>query len=116
MQHLHELQLSKPLPATLEADLRRVYATPPRAYHHFGHVLDVLGHFARDGFQPRLLGQGREGGEGLLCFHISRIIDVSSGVNPSECETCVTGRAGASGRAPMSSSDRLAASTAASKI
>ena len=47
MQHLHELQLSGPLPATLEAELRRAYATPPRAYHHFGHVLDVLGHFAR---------------------------------------------------------------------
>jgi predicted metal-dependent HD superfamily phosphohydrolase len=36
-------------PLTLPADqwrsLRDAYATPPRAYHHFGHVQDVLMHF-----------------------------------------------------------------------
>jgi len=35
------------LPAPLEAALRRAYEQPPRAYHHFGHVLEVLGHFSR---------------------------------------------------------------------
>lgn len=31
-------------PALLDA-LERAYAEPPRAYHHIGHVLEVLGHF-----------------------------------------------------------------------
>jgi predicted metal-dependent HD superfamily phosphohydrolase len=29
------------LPAELRASLREAYASPPRAYHHFGHVLEV---------------------------------------------------------------------------
>ena len=47
MRHLTELQLSMPLPGALEAELRAAYADPPRAYHHFGHVVDVLGQFLR---------------------------------------------------------------------
>jgi predicted metal-dependent HD superfamily phosphohydrolase len=34
------------VPTALEAELRQAYADPPRAYHHFGHVEDVLGQFA----------------------------------------------------------------------
>lgn len=34
------------LPPALESILRKTYAVPPRAYHHFGHVEEVLGHFA----------------------------------------------------------------------
>src|SRR5690606_17391786 len=29
------------------AELRDAYATPPRAYHHWGHIQAVLGEFAR---------------------------------------------------------------------
>lgn len=35
-----------PLPAGQWAALRAAYATPARAYHHVGHVEDVLGHVA----------------------------------------------------------------------
>jgi predicted metal-dependent HD superfamily phosphohydrolase len=41
------LELPFPLSAAVERELRSAYATPPRAYHHFGHVLEVLGHFER---------------------------------------------------------------------
>ena len=34
-----------PLPEDMRAALRAAYASPPRAYHHFGHVESVLGHF-----------------------------------------------------------------------
>jgi predicted metal-dependent HD superfamily phosphohydrolase len=34
-----------PLPPAMLAGLREAYATPPRAYHHFGHVEAVLRHF-----------------------------------------------------------------------
>ena len=34
-----------PLPEAMLAALREAYATPPRAYHHFGHVEALLGHF-----------------------------------------------------------------------
>ncbi|WP_369939489.1 hypothetical protein [Xanthomonas medicagonis] len=34
------------LPEAQWAQLRAAYATPPRAYHHFGHVQAVLGHYA----------------------------------------------------------------------
>lgn len=34
------------LPPALMAGLRAAYTTPPRAYHHFGHVQEVLSHFA----------------------------------------------------------------------
>ncbi|HEY4529620.1 MAG TPA: hypothetical protein VIG97_04730 [Luteimonas sp.] len=40
-----------PLPPGMLEELRAAYASPPRAYHHFGHVEAVLGHFddvARD--------------------------------------------------------------------
>jgi predicted metal-dependent HD superfamily phosphohydrolase len=47
MNPLEELQLSMPLPDTLEAELRVAYASPPRAYHNFDHLLEVLAHFAR---------------------------------------------------------------------
>lgn len=33
------------LPQAQLAALRAAYAEPPRAYHHFGHVLEVLGHY-----------------------------------------------------------------------
>lgn len=33
------------LPEPQRAALRSAYAEPPRAYHHFGHVLEVLGHY-----------------------------------------------------------------------
>lgn len=33
------------LPAALEACLRAAYASPPRAYHDFSHVEEVLAHF-----------------------------------------------------------------------
>lgn len=33
------------LPEAQLAALRAAYAAPPRAYHHFGHVLEVLGHY-----------------------------------------------------------------------
>lgn len=35
------------LPAGVSAELQRAYEDPPRAYHHFGHVLEVLAHFER---------------------------------------------------------------------
>lgn len=35
------------LPDAMLDALQAAYATPPRAYHHFGHVLEVLGHYAR---------------------------------------------------------------------
>ncbi|MGY0612221.1 MULTISPECIES: HD domain-containing protein [unclassified Luteimonas] len=34
-----------PLPPAMLERLHAAYATPPRAYHHFGHVEAVLGHF-----------------------------------------------------------------------
>ncbi|KLD75909.1 hypothetical protein FZ025_20880 [Xanthomonas hyacinthi] len=34
------------LPDAQWAQLQAAYATPPRAYHHFGHVQAVLGHYA----------------------------------------------------------------------
>lgn len=34
-----------PLPPGMLERLRAAYATPPRAYHHFGHVEALLGHF-----------------------------------------------------------------------
>ncbi|OAX55069.1 HD domain-containing protein [Xanthomonas graminis] len=34
------------LPAAQWEQLQAAYATPPRAYHHFGHVQAVLGHYA----------------------------------------------------------------------
>jgi predicted metal-dependent HD superfamily phosphohydrolase len=34
------------LPDALEAQLRAAYASPPRAYHNFDHVLEVLAHYA----------------------------------------------------------------------
>ncbi len=34
------------LPAAMLDELRASYATPPRAYHHFGHIEAVLGHYA----------------------------------------------------------------------
>ena len=40
------LPLPYVLPEALERRLREAYATPPRAYHNFDHVLEVLGHFA----------------------------------------------------------------------
>ena len=33
------------LPAGLRAELEAAYATPPRTYHSFEHVLEVLGHY-----------------------------------------------------------------------
>lgn len=33
------------LPPAMMAALRVAYATPPRAYHHFGHVEEVLAHY-----------------------------------------------------------------------
>src|SRR5690242_3180657 len=33
------------LPAGLRAQLEAAYSTPPRAYHSFDHVLEVLGHY-----------------------------------------------------------------------
>jgi predicted metal-dependent HD superfamily phosphohydrolase len=44
---LDALKLSAPLPAELEPWLREHYAKPPRAYHNFEHVLEVLEHFQR---------------------------------------------------------------------
>jgi predicted metal-dependent HD superfamily phosphohydrolase len=39
------LSLPFALPEALEDALLTAYATPPRAYHHFGHVLEVLAHY-----------------------------------------------------------------------
>lgn len=39
------LSLTFTLPESLEQLLRQAYADPPRAYHHFGHVLEVLAHY-----------------------------------------------------------------------
>jgi predicted metal-dependent HD superfamily phosphohydrolase len=36
-----------PLPSEQQAALETAYATPMRAYHHFGHALEVLGHVER---------------------------------------------------------------------
>lgn len=49
------------LPAEQLIALRHAYASPPRAYHHFGHVEDVLAHYraVADGpgwGQPREIG------------------------------------------------------------
>jgi predicted metal-dependent HD superfamily phosphohydrolase len=44
---LERLALSSPLPESLVPALRAAYAKPPRAYHSFEHVLEVLGHFMR---------------------------------------------------------------------
>jgi predicted metal-dependent HD superfamily phosphohydrolase len=33
------------LPDAQRSALQAAYADPPRAYHHFGHVLEVLGHY-----------------------------------------------------------------------
>ena len=38
--------LLKTVPEDQLAALRETYASPPRAYHHFGHVEDVLRHYA----------------------------------------------------------------------
>lgn len=35
-----------PIPDAMIAGVRAAYTTPRRAYHHFGHVQEVLGHFA----------------------------------------------------------------------
>lgn len=35
------------LPTEQEHALRAAYASPPRAYHHFGHVKDVLTHYRK---------------------------------------------------------------------
>ncbi len=35
-----------PLPEGMLAELQAAYATPPRAYHDFGHVREVLRHYA----------------------------------------------------------------------
>lgn len=53
-------QLSS-LPGEQLTALRQAYASPPRAYHHFGHVEDVLAHYrtVADGpgwHQPREVG------------------------------------------------------------
>lgn len=34
-----------PLPAEQQSALEAAYASPPRAYHHYGHVQEVLGHY-----------------------------------------------------------------------
>jgi predicted metal-dependent HD superfamily phosphohydrolase len=47
MTKLDAAMLPFDLPEPLEAALRRAYEQPPRAYHHFGHVLEVLSHFSR---------------------------------------------------------------------
>jgi len=39
--------MSLALPPAVERALRAAYATPPRAYHHWGHVVDVLAEAAR---------------------------------------------------------------------
>lgn len=36
------MKLPFALPPALEAELRAAYADPPRAYHHFGHVEEVM--------------------------------------------------------------------------
>lgn len=41
-----------PLPSGLVAELRASYAQPPRAYHNFDHVLEVLGHYAAVAHEP----------------------------------------------------------------
>ena len=33
------------IPPPMQAELEAAYATPPRAYHHFGHVREVLRHY-----------------------------------------------------------------------
>lgn len=40
------LALPFDLPAGMLAELETAYAQPPRAYHHFDHVREVLGHYA----------------------------------------------------------------------
>jgi predicted metal-dependent HD superfamily phosphohydrolase len=35
-----------PIPDAMMAGVRAAYATPRRAYHHFGHVQEVLAHYA----------------------------------------------------------------------
>jgi predicted metal-dependent HD superfamily phosphohydrolase len=40
------LSLPFPVPVALEQTLREAYATPARAYHNFGHVLEVLAQYA----------------------------------------------------------------------
>lgn len=47
MTELNGIQLPFDLAKPLEAALRRAYEQPPRAYHNFGHVLEVLRHFGR---------------------------------------------------------------------
>jgi predicted metal-dependent HD superfamily phosphohydrolase len=39
------LALPFSLPSAVEARLRAAYASPPRAYHNFDHVAEVLSHF-----------------------------------------------------------------------
>lgn len=39
------LTLPFDLPTGFEASLQRAYAEPPRAYHNFGHVAEVLAHY-----------------------------------------------------------------------
>ena len=38
------MKLPFALPPSLEAELRRAYASPPRAYHNFEHVEEVMEH------------------------------------------------------------------------
>ena len=47
------------LPAAQRAALESAYASPPRAYHHFGHVCEVLRHF-REAAALRPWAQPRE--------------------------------------------------------
>ena len=47
-----DLSAPLPLPSGLIAELRACYAQPPRAYHNFDHVLEVLGHYAAVAREP----------------------------------------------------------------
>lgn len=47
MSNLGVVALPIDLPSAVQAALERAYQEPPRAYHHFGHVLEVLRHAER---------------------------------------------------------------------